>query len=45
MGLQVEEIIEFPMVVVDAKTFEPVAEFRTYVRPESSLLQGLGFRV
>ncbi|OLP94205.1 3'-5' exonuclease eri-1 [Symbiodinium microadriaticum] len=29
-----QEIIEFPLVLVDAQTLERVDEFRTYVRPE-----------
>jgi len=28
-----QEIIEFPVVVVDARTFEVAAEFHKYVRP------------
>ena len=32
--LDPQEIIEFPLVLVDAQTLERVDEFRTYVRPE-----------
>lgn len=31
-----QEIIEFPLVLVDAKTLTQVDEFRTYVRPEQN---------
>ena len=32
--LDVQEIIEFPIVLVDTKTFEVVDKFHTYVKPE-----------
>jgi len=31
--METQEIIEFPLVLVDAKTLKQVDEFRTYVRP------------